>query len=199
MYKPFAWNVKRALRFAAWEARRLGQQQVGVEHVLVALLGSDFGGVSTVLECLGINIAKMIAQVEHELNPDLPGVVEELPFTPEVEKAIADACEESQGMVWPHVEAEHLLLGLLRDPAGTPARILKTQGVDPEQVRDALFPLLGGESKEDGGLISAKSKAEQCLIAEVGEVIRAWPELQEDLRKRILEMVRSAGPSVKDK
>jgi len=127
MYKPFGWNVKRALRFAAWEARRLGQRQVGVEHVLLALLGSDFGGVGTVLECLGVDVAKTIAQVEHDLNPNVPGAAEELPFTPEVEKAIADACEESQGMEWPHVEAEHLLLGLLWDPAGTPARILKTQ------------------------------------------------------------------------
>ena len=194
MYKPFGWEVKRALRFAAWEARRLGQRQVGVEHVLLALLESDFGGVRTVLECLGVDIAKTIAQVEHDLNSDVSGAVEELPFTPEVEKAIAGACQETEGMEWPHVQAEHLLLGLLRDPAGAPARMLKTQGVDPEQVRGAFFPLLGGESREGGGLTSAKSMAEQCLMAEVGEVIKAWPELPEALRKRILEVVRSAGP-----
>ena len=186
--------MKRALRFAAWEARRLGQRQVGVEHVLLALLESDFGGVRTVLECLGVDIAKTIAQVEHDLNSDVSGAVEELPFTPEVEKAIAGACQETEGMEWPHVQAEHLLLGLLRDPAGAPARMLKTQGVDPEQVRGAFFPLLGGESREGGGLTSAKSMAEQCLMAEVGEVIKAWPELPEALRKRILEVVRSAGP-----
>ena len=71
--------------------------------------------------------------------PAIPGVdLRGLPlnrFTPRARKAGAAARRQAHAVGQAHVGAEHLLLGLLSEPAGLAARAVVALGATPEQIR----------------------------------------------------------------
>ena len=59
----------------------------------------------------------------------------EASLTPRSEKVIQMACLEARQLDRYYVDAEHLLLGLAREPEGSAARILSDLDVSYENVR----------------------------------------------------------------
>ena len=62
-------RTKRVIELARDEGRRLGQQQVGTEHILLGLVREGEGIAAGVLESLDVNLEKVRAQVMTLLEP----------------------------------------------------------------------------------------------------------------------------------
>ena len=75
-----------------------------------------------------------------------PGAPRALPavrgLAPDDEVFVASATREARDLDTPYCGAEHLLLALLRDPAGVPARTLGRYGVGFEDVREDVRRVL---------------------------------------------------------
>jgi len=56
---PFTPRAKRVLELALYEAKDLGQNYVGTEHLVLALIGEQDGIARRVLDILGINLTKL--------------------------------------------------------------------------------------------------------------------------------------------
>jgi ATP-dependent Clp protease ATP-binding subunit ClpC len=65
-------------------------------------------------------------------------------FTPEAHQAVIFAQEEAaQTLRHDYVGSEHILLGLLREPQGLAAEVLKSAGVTLERTREQIIKMIG--------------------------------------------------------
>jgi ATP-dependent Clp protease ATP-binding subunit ClpA len=56
-------------------------------------------------------------------------------FTDRARRVVVLAMEEARRLTHPHIGTEHLLLGLLREPASLATEVLASLGVSVEEVR----------------------------------------------------------------
>jgi len=126
------------VRLAREEATAQGAAAVGTEHLLLALTRTAPEPVARVLSGVGID--------EHALRTTLqPTIVDAAnpspadgSFTPYarqvLEGSLREAVERGEGFIG----ADHLLLALLRNPAGGAAQTLDALGVDPQVIFETL-------------------------------------------------------------
>ncbi|MBX3462806.1 MAG: dipeptidase PepE [Planctomycetes bacterium] len=132
-------DARKVLLQARDEAVRHGSDQIGAEHLLLAILDLPCAARS-VLERRGLAfdvLREALATVLGQGRADAP-TTGQLPFTAEAKQAVAAAFDEAAGLAHAYVGSQHLLLGLVMAPASLPAQVLQRLGIDAEQVRTAV-------------------------------------------------------------
>ena len=131
-------------------AKRNGQQEVEVWHLLSALMAQENGIVPALLEEIGIGTAPIQLALQRELKnlPKIAGDVNtarsyaSAPLTEAVEKGQ----QISQDMQDDYISTEHLLLGLAA--VGKPAtfkQFLKNFELSEKKIKETLTNLRGGQ------------------------------------------------------
>jgi Clp amino terminal domain, pathogenicity island component len=133
-------QAREALALANDEARSLGHDYVGTEHILLALVRDPSGIASKTLGTLGITPQSVRAEVERLVNrgPN-PTSTSALPLTPRAMRAIDDATLEAAVVNEKCAGPEHLLLGLLSEGEGVACQVLINLGVTPDNLRKEVF------------------------------------------------------------
>jgi hypothetical protein len=129
-------DVRRVLRLAREEAVAVRAEEIGSEHVLLAVLRAGDVHASAVLREAGATLERARTQVEgasprrrlfrRELDTGDPRALLEAP------------AREARARGARRIEVEDLVLGTLEPPDGAASRTLRALGVDPGAVRDAL-------------------------------------------------------------
>jgi hypothetical protein len=128
--------ARESLESARQEARRLGHDFVGTEHVLLGVLESATGSLGAVLQNRGLDREALRREIERLVAPLPPRATPTgLPFTPRARKALRLAGSEAKRLKRPVIGAEHLLLGLLREGSGVAAQALKNLGFRLQPLR----------------------------------------------------------------
>ncbi|HZK85941.1 MAG TPA: ATP-dependent Clp protease ATP-binding subunit [Desulfosporosinus sp.] len=140
-------RAEKVLTIAHDEARGMGHQVVGTEHVLLGLIQEGEGIAAQALTGMGLDLAKIRNQVEQIAGVGQP-FNGEVGFTPRVKRVLELANEETHRQDVNFIGTEHLLLGLIMEGEGIAARILATLNVSPEKVWKQVVKLLGGELDE---------------------------------------------------
>ena len=126
---PFSDAARRLLADALQEAIGLGHVYIGTEHLLLALArrSNEVAGLTD----LGIDWGRVRTRVAEVVNPGTPAATPErsLPYTTRTQRVFTLAGESARDLGHPRVEAEHLLLGLVREGTGIAAFVLGEQGV----------------------------------------------------------------------
>src|ERR1700694_1836314 len=147
MWEPFTERARRSIVLAQEEAQRLVNNYIGTEHVLLGIISEGESLAAKVLETLGVNLAKVRAEVEAIVGRGGQTVQQEMVFTPRAKRVIELAFEEARQLNHNYIGTEHLLLGLIREGEGVAARVLTNLGVDPAKVRVQTTSLLGAETQ----------------------------------------------------
>ena len=132
----FALGARRAVVAAQGEARQLGHERVGTEHLLLGLLADP--DVEPLLHDAGATIAVARRKVREAV--PATGPVDRsaaLPRSARCARAIGRAARFARDQRSDQVESVHLLLGVL-DVEGTAGQVLRGLGVDIEQVRASV-------------------------------------------------------------
>jgi Clp amino terminal domain, pathogenicity island component len=136
--------ARMAVRLGRQEARAMGSEVVGSEHILLGVLRSGDHMAAKVLQDLGVSLdlARTAAQ---------PTLVDARPTElaggggkdgistyarSVLEQSLREALARGEAFIGP----EHLLLALLREDVGGAARTLSSLGIDPDVVRARLGP-----------------------------------------------------------
>lgn len=143
----FTERAQRALMYAQEEARALGHNYVGTEHLLLGLIREEEGVASQILRQLGADADKVRRQIEELIGRGTFNFNEGFGYTPRTKRVMELSFYEARNLGHNYVGTEHLLLALLREGEGVAARILKDLGVDFQAVREQLLKIL----KEEGG------------------------------------------------
>jgi ATP-dependent Clp protease ATP-binding subunit ClpC len=140
MFENFTEQARGIVVLGQEEARLLGHDYVGTEHLLLGLTREGEGEAATTLEALGINLEDVRCEVEAIIDGDrkqLPAHLQ-IPFTLGAREALNLSLAESVRLGHDHVGTEHLLLGLIREGDGVAARVLTRRGADLARVREQV-------------------------------------------------------------
>ncbi len=143
MFGRYSERVQRVIILAQDEARRLGTNYVGTEHLLLALLREGTGIAAQALQSLGIDLQAARGEIEQAVGRGTAPADGEVQFTPRGKKVIMElAIDEARRLGHAYVGTEHLLLGLIREGASAAGRLLEAKGADLERVRHEVQRLL---------------------------------------------------------
>lgn len=132
----FTIGARRALSLAEREARTLGHERVGTEHLLLGLLTEEDGAAANALLDAGVGATAVRRKVQEAVGSGRPGQTEPRP-SPRARRAIGRAPRFARDAGSATVGSQHLLLAVL-DVEGTAGQVLRGLGVDVEHLRTAL-------------------------------------------------------------
>jgi len=140
-------RVQQGLNAAHALAVRRQNTDVGVEHLLAALLEQDQGIVPTILGKAGVEPQTVQRRVERELD-QLPRVVGTQPdrvyLSAALSRLLNVAEDEAKGLSDEYVSVEHLLLAMTAD-GGSVGRIFRELGLTRERLLQALRDVRGNQ------------------------------------------------------
>ena len=149
MFERFSRVARQAVVLAQEEARELGHERIGTEHVLLALLRVDEGVAASVLTGLGITLDDTREQVDRLVGPGEGSPRGHIPFSPRAKKVLELSLREALSLGHNYIGTEHVLLGLVREGKGVAARALVAMGLTLPVVRRAVLAELGTSSSSD--------------------------------------------------
>jgi len=145
VFERFTERARQVVVVAQDEARALGHNYIGTEHILLGLLREEEGLAARVLESLDVTAEEVRAQVKRLVgHGDEQIVTGQIPFTPRAKKVLELALREALSLKHSYIGPEHILLGVVRENDGVAARILLDFGADAETIRAQTMAMLGG-------------------------------------------------------
>ena len=149
MFERFTDRARRVVVLAQEEARMLGHNYIGTEHILLGLIHEGEGVAAKALESLGVSQEAVRQQVEEIVGQGERVPSGHIPFTPRAKKVLELALREALQLGHNYIGTEHILLGLIREGEGVAAQVLVKLGADLNRVRQQVIQLLhGGPGKE---------------------------------------------------
>ena len=179
MFERYTERARRVLFFARYEASQLGGLSIGSEHLLLGLLREGKGVTSRLfaekevayaaardeIATAAAGLAKIATSVEMQLAADTKAALER-------------AAEEADRLVHNYIGTEHLLLGLLRDPATPAGALLTRAGLSLEAARAWLAQ----------GAAAAPAPERHVVLVQV--TVR--PEMQDAFEEALLHNARES-------
>ncbi|HEU4419500.1 MAG TPA: Clp protease N-terminal domain-containing protein [Planctomycetota bacterium] len=147
MFDGFSGNAKKVMSFARQEALRLNHDYIGTEHILLGVL--EAGGVATaVLNDLTVDPERIRREVAKSVEVGPSKVtMDQLPFTPRAKRVLELALGEADQPSHGYIGTEHLLLGIIGEKEGIAARVLRTLGVELDEVREKVIAFVGATDR----------------------------------------------------
>ncbi len=134
--------AQKTVACAAEEAAKHGQKFVLPEHLLLALLREEDSDAARALAYRGIAREELRAAVETRAETVAPPVAGESFLAPRLLFALERAQAEAESFGFRFAGTEHLLVGLIAEGNGLPARMLARQGLTLETAREAVIEAL---------------------------------------------------------
>jgi hypothetical protein len=192
MFERFGETARRAVVLAQEEARQLGHDFIGTEHLLLGVIHEGEGGGAKVLAGMGVSgpaVRELVVEIiGRGAGRGSSGTI---PFTPRAKSTLEHAYDEARRRGVEHLESEHLLLGLLRDGEGVAAQILTKLGGDLDDVRRKVLDWIDHrqrvESAVSGFLADEEATAwtafgrRHHLLAELNAVLDENERLHEQV------------------
>ena len=153
IFGRFTQRAQRAVAAAQQAAVLLHQPYVGTEHILLGLLKEPGPVVSEVLPA-EVNYETVLERVRSLLgegNIQSGGMLE---LTPRSKKILESSILESRKLHHSFVGTEHFWLALLKEGEGVAVSLLRSMGVDTQEMQQKILEALA-KSQPDGGEESA--------------------------------------------
>ena len=190
-FEHFSPRARQVVADAADEARELGHESIGTEHLVLGLLREPPTQAARVLEAAGLTLAEARLAVEAAVGRGDAAPGETLPFTPGAKKAMElalRACLDSHASaIWPY----HLHLGIVREGEDLGARLLAERGLDAETVRGHVASIESGGrlvvEADDPFLVEAEQR---FRVVELEGDAAAWETQLNDLAKLGFQLVQ---------
>jgi ATP-dependent Clp protease ATP-binding subunit ClpB len=145
MAQPLTEKAQESLAAAQRLANRFGQQQVDVEHLLLALLEQESGLAGSILRKANVDVGRLRERAQQEIErlPKVAGASAES-MSSRLGRVLNRAEDEARTFKDEYVSVEHLLLGLIEE-GGPAARLLKEFGATRDRVLQALQEVRGSQ------------------------------------------------------
>jgi prophage maintenance system killer protein len=145
MFQRFTDRARRVMVLAEEEARLLGHNFVGTEHILLGLLHEGEGVAARALESLGVNREAVRQQVEQLIGQGQQAPGGHILFAPRAKKVLELSLREAMALGHNYVGTEHIFLAMLREGEGVAAQALTGLGIGHAQARERVLGLLAGQ------------------------------------------------------
>jgi ATP-dependent Clp protease ATP-binding subunit ClpC len=160
MENKYTKQGEKVIKTARQEAKRLGHQYVGSEHLLLGLLAVSDGTASLLLEKAGVKKEDVLKLID-QLVSDKTGVKENTApdWSPKAEKIIKTAFEEAERLSDDKCGTEHILMAMLQESECIATRLLYTLGVEIQKLYMELWETMGLDAAAAAEDLSIKQSA----------------------------------------
>jgi len=146
-FNRFTEKLQEAVRAAQSLAVQHGNQQVDVEHLLLALLEQEGGLAPSILNKADIRVDAIRNRIQQEVDrlPKVSGSTvspDQVYVTPRITKLLTNAEEEAKRLKDEYTSVEHVLLAATED-SGAGGKIFKEFGITRERLMRALQDVRG--------------------------------------------------------
>jgi ATP-dependent Clp protease ATP-binding subunit ClpC len=165
----FTKRAKRVINeMAGEEAKRMGHDFVGPEHIFLGLLREEDSVAVKILINLNINLNELKREVEKKSRED--NLLLDLPTSQDrYQRIVESSKEEAKRMKHNYVGTEHILLALLRDNNNIASAVLSTFGVNYNVIKSEILRLLGVPPVGTVGVSSGQQSSSQQSAQQRGE------------------------------
>jgi ATP-dependent Clp protease ATP-binding subunit ClpC len=142
MFERFTAKARHVVVLSQEEARTLGHNYIGTEHILLGLIHESDGVAGRVLvDQFKLTLDGIRQEVTAIVGTGKKSQSGHIPFTPRAKKVLELALREALQLSHNYIGTEHILLGLIREGDGVAAKIL-SQHADLLKFRTAVLDLL---------------------------------------------------------
>jgi ATP-dependent Clp protease ATP-binding subunit ClpB len=143
-FNRFTEKLQEGLRAAQTLATRRGNQQLDVEHLLLALLEQEGGLARSILLKTGVKLETIEQRLNHELDklPRVSGAaapMDQVYITARLQKLLATAESEAKRLRDDYLSVEHILL------AAADEKVFKDLGITRERLMQTLQSVRGSQ------------------------------------------------------
>jgi len=139
MFERFTDDARKVMALANKQAQQFGYEYIETEHILLGLLNQSNSTGVTILKDLGVNIEKILSEVEQLPKSRADKTkMEKLRQSEGAVNVVKYAIEEAGAFEHNYIGSEHILLGLLRETEGHAAKVLTNLGLNIEDVRNEI-------------------------------------------------------------
>lgn len=148
MFEYFTDKAIKSVVLAQEEARRMKQNLVGSEQVLLGIIAEGTSDAGKILNQSGVKLQEARKIVEGLVGSGSDNVPANIPFTPRAKRIFEQALEISRQKSQETILPEHILLAMTQEE-GVATKVLNQLGVDPQQVANQLQEALNNPSSGD--------------------------------------------------
>jgi ATP-dependent Clp protease ATP-binding subunit ClpC len=142
MNKKFSPKVKQVISRSRDEAIRLGQDYIGIEHLLLGIMTDRDSLAVKVLESLEVDTLEIQQAIENNISRERVGKdtlkVGNLPLNKVAEKVLKVTFLEAKSLKSEEISPEHLLLSILKEETNLASKVLKQYDVDYDIYKSEL-------------------------------------------------------------
>jgi len=168
MQPEYTQKAQETLKIAKRLAKSLGQNYVGTEHLLLALLKEGTGVAAKVLYGNGLDPDKLTEMIRDMLAPDgVTLLAERNDYSPRAAAVLEDAYKQAEKYNSESVGTEHILLAILNENDSVAVRLLNTLGVSFNKLYNDIYVSMGLEPskiKEDIEKYSKSKKNKPSML-----------------------------------
>ena len=171
MFERFTEPGIKVVVTAQEEARKIGNNFVGTEQILLGLIAETSGIGGRILRKYGITLKLAREEIKRLVGRGSGFVAVEIPFTPRARRVLENAIEESKTLGFPYVGPEHILLAILMEQSGIAVTALQKilRDVNP----DINFDIIRKRTLREMG---------EEFEVEFGDTTQPLQRLDEDFR-----------------
>jgi ATP-dependent Clp protease ATP-binding subunit ClpC len=145
MEAKFSPRVKDVITYSREEAVRLGNDFIGVEHLLLGLIREGDGTAIQLIREFNVDLSQIKVEIESSLKSNTTlhrETPSNIPLVKQAEKVLKTTYLESKLYKSPIIGTEHLLLSILKDENIFVCRLLNKYGIMYENIKDELEAML---------------------------------------------------------
>jgi ATP-dependent Clp protease ATP-binding subunit ClpC len=150
MESKFSQRVKDVLIYSREEAVRLGNDYIGLEHLLLGIFREGEGLAVKIIRNLGVDITDLRRKIEAAVasNKEKVDNPENLPLIKQAERALKITYLEAKWFNSELIGTEHLLLAILKDENNIVTKSLLNYGITYEVAKEEVRSLTSGENED---------------------------------------------------
>ena len=167
-YEQFTIKTQEALQNASSIAQKNDHSEIGLEHILLALLQQQAGFVPPIFERIGVSLPQIQQQLNNLLSkyPTVTGN-NQISFSSAAQKVLSKAEIEMDKLHDQYLSTEHLLLAMTKADNSV-SELLKKNGVTHSAILEALKSVRGNQqinSQDPEGTMRSLEKYTKDLTA----------------------------------
>ncbi|HNW73434.1 MAG: ATP-dependent Clp protease ATP-binding subunit [Bacteroidales bacterium] len=150
MEAKFSQRVKDVLIYSREEAQRLGNDYIGLEHLLLGIIREGEGLAIRIMKILGVELSVVRKKLEMAVasHKEVQISGENIPLIKQAERALKITYLEAKLFNSELIGTEHLLMAILKDENNLVTKTLATYGATYGSVKEELKSILASGSNE---------------------------------------------------
>ncbi|HVP12647.1 MAG TPA: Clp protease N-terminal domain-containing protein [Phycisphaerae bacterium] len=152
MFEKLTPRLDRVIKLSQRIARDYGQDYVGTEHLLLAILEEGTGEGVDILRGFDADLPKTKGIIDKLVKGSLEDtwVFGRLPGTPHFRNVMSAAIEQARQLESRFICTEHLLLALAKEPGSVAHSALAELGIDAPAIQEEIIKRLDHPPKQAG-------------------------------------------------